>query len=426
MTTSCAAQQPWHTYMLRLVFKKLFYLLDGWRGLKNRNTNITSNHYFLFICSECLHKQVFNRTVLHTVLFWHCATPLCFTLQSGSPFAWPPLAQPPVTSPAHLLLTCCLTSVVPYDCRAQSVRNGVPAASSLPAAQVPKSLGLAFRFQTVSVHTARSSLSAHDVFTFVCRHTRTSHGRAPLRSRLPAHPRAVSPRPCRTQTLARPPTPGGPAALALAPPAASEPAVTPRPPAAGAGPAARPDSDSAAAGRKREPSALRPGHWPEWGRRGWPGSSSCWRRAPWPAPPTMPSRPSTPSSALCHGHHRRHAATPPLPTRFRHPPSLGSRVWLAGGSLRPGPARPFPPLPAPSLPASPLPSPPCCAAAICAGLWGVFRAAAPRLVHGDKLRAGPGPARGAPPSLSAGTTARECRYSLMETGVGVSAEPWSH
>ena len=65
-------------------------------------------------------------------------------------------------------------------------------------------------------------------------------------------------------------------------------------------------------------------------------------------------------------------------------------------------------------------------AAICAGLWGVFRAAAPRLVHGDKLRAGPGPARGAPPSLSAGTTARECRYSLMETGVGVSAEPWSH
>ena len=106
------------------------------------------------------------------------------------------MAQPPVTSPAHLLLTCCLTSVVPYDCRAQSVRNGVPATSSLPAAQVPKSLGLAFRFQTVSVHTARSSLSAHDVFTFVCRHTRTSHGRAPLRSRLPAHPRAVSPRPC--------------------------------------------------------------------------------------------------------------------------------------------------------------------------------------------------------------------------------------
>lgn len=137
-------------------------------------------------------------------------------------------------------------------------------------------------------------------------------------------------------------------------------------------------------------------------------------------------------------HHRRcHHAPPPRPlpsamgttdvTPRHHPSRRASAIrphWAAECDWQAAPSGP--PLPAPSLPASPLPSPPCCAAAICAGLWGVFRAAAPRLVHGDKLRAGPGPARGAPPSLSAGTTARECRYSLMETGVGVSAEPWSH
>lgn len=117
---------------------------------------------------------------------------------------------------SHRQPTCCRPTAWPQQCLVTAVPSRVSAASPLPAAQIRKPLGLAFRFQTVSVHAARSSLSAHNVFTFVCRHAGTSQPVTPLLSRLPAVPRARRPR-ARTLVL-------------LSTPEAQRRSASPRPP----------------------------------------------------------------------------------------------------------------------------------------------------------------------------------------------------
>lgn len=151
----------WYAYMLRLVFKKLFYLLDGWRGLKNKNTHIISNRYFFFVCSERLHKQAPHRTATHSPILTLCNSYPYTSFRHPIRTAALGTATCHIASPPAADLLPELSCALRLQSRAEYL---LPPHSQQLRCVSP--WGSAFRFRTAPAHAARSSLSAHDVFAF--------------------------------------------------------------------------------------------------------------------------------------------------------------------------------------------------------------------------------------------------------------------